>query len=764
MNREDILHRIRTLLSRFQEEVKIDNANSEYSINIHAENVLIPLLNKAYGLNLINANTVYKKNYPAIDLLDKNKRTAFQITSTGEISKITDTLRRFHNNGFDSEFDTLYFYFLKGMAGNISTSNPRIQNELGRLQPDHVVFLDHSEFYRHLNTITKLNELTEIKDLLELEFSDQQSSDSGSDNISKEVAGNVSHKEISSYNVGTITIQAANIDEIKIIETNQDQKSDSSIISESARKRSQLRENNREEMLASQSNIYHLGGEIIRFIPIISSWNYREDEYYLGDIITEEEKNIYSLPSEISELFLEKHSDEDSRAILDNTVETKVRLDDYSVEIRGGYHPHLLKFYLSPIYYRDYLIIRDVFDDVLPDNENTVRSKYFNHKRALITKHLSNICGVGIFIITSDNKVLISKASKNVTVNPEKNIYSASGSMDWKGKNTNPFYDIIRETQEEIGYRPNIENLTLYSVGIDYDTAYYQFSFYELSDFTASEIIDNASMARDFHIEIDNIEVIDFQISTVVDFIKQNNWDETAKANLLTLLVKFNTKHDVEKYMNPQKKKAAYRNRIKKEWARRSEREGLLAVMSNRYPSKAIEEISRKYFAHVKAFIDEELYDCKVLEVGGGIGIFTKYFAANAKSVTCVDVSGEMIERNKEYLGSELAGRVNYVNSFFQDYDSPDFYDILVCSLVLIHNEPELKEITDNMKRYSDVIYLFEHVEDGAQVSVYTDPKPAEEYIGYFPEYYVEKSDSHLLSTDKIAFIKLRRKLSRRKL
>ena len=63
------------------------------------------------------------------------------------------------------------------------------------------------------------------------------------------------------------------------------------------------------------------------------------------------------------------------------------------------------------------------------------------------------------------------------------------------------------------------------------------------------------------------------------------------------------------------------------------------------------------------------------------------------------------------------------------------------------------------MKRMADTIYLFEHVEDGAQVSRFTEPKTKNEYVNLFPEYDVEKTESYLLSLDEIAFIKLVRRV-----
>ena len=172
MNQEDILHRIRTLLARFQEEVKIDNSNGELSINIHAENVLLKVLNVAYELNLYNVNYEEGKTFPAIDLRDEDRRTAFQISSTGTVNKIVHTLQECIKNGMDEQFDHLYFYFLKGMEKTVRTDSLRIIKEKGRFDIKNIHFLDHATFYQYLNQIDDMGKLAQIKDLLEEQFVD----------------------------------------------------------------------------------------------------------------------------------------------------------------------------------------------------------------------------------------------------------------------------------------------------------------------------------------------------------------------------------------------------------------------------------------------------------------------------------------------------------------------------------------------------------------------------------------------------------------
>ena len=105
MNRQETLFRISQLLSRFTEQVKILNSNGEFSINIHAENILINILNTIYTCNLKNVNYEENKIYPSIDLRDYDKRIAIQVTSTSNLDKIKHTLSEFISNELYKDFN-----------------------------------------------------------------------------------------------------------------------------------------------------------------------------------------------------------------------------------------------------------------------------------------------------------------------------------------------------------------------------------------------------------------------------------------------------------------------------------------------------------------------------------------------------------------------------------------------------------------------------------------------------------------------------------
>ena len=177
MQQEAILHRISTLLSRFQEEVKIVNANGEFSINIHAENVLLKILNVAYDLDLRNVNYEEGKTFAAIDLRDEARKVAVQVTSSGTVDKVVHTLEECAKNGYDVSYEHLYFYFLKGMDKNVKIDYPRIKKNFGRFWPECVHFLDHAGFYQELNRINDFGKCRQIKDLLEEQFADTYSAE-----------------------------------------------------------------------------------------------------------------------------------------------------------------------------------------------------------------------------------------------------------------------------------------------------------------------------------------------------------------------------------------------------------------------------------------------------------------------------------------------------------------------------------------------------------------------------------------------------------
>ncbi|WP_162944824.1 SMEK domain-containing protein [Flavisolibacter nicotianae] len=174
MKRKDCIDKIAKYLARFVEEVKAYNSANLYDINIHAENALIPIFNLVFDLNLVNANALAKKNYPAVDLIDDANRIAFQVTATPTLDKIKGTLDRFQENKLDEKYDTLYIYVLTEKQSSYSETGlqPLIPDGFSFAAKDNII--DLGDLLQRINYIQALDKLETLARLCEHEFSDTQ--------------------------------------------------------------------------------------------------------------------------------------------------------------------------------------------------------------------------------------------------------------------------------------------------------------------------------------------------------------------------------------------------------------------------------------------------------------------------------------------------------------------------------------------------------------------------------------------------------------
>ena len=172
MKQQELLFLISKYFSRFCEQVKILNANAEFSINIHAENVLIKILNIIYNSDFENVNYSEGKNYDSIDLRDKNCSFSIQITATSKIKKINDTLTTYLENGHQYTYKKLYILILTGRQEKYS------QDSIDRVTGESFIFnqgtdvIDFSTLYLKLNEQNDLLKILAVKELLESQLSD----------------------------------------------------------------------------------------------------------------------------------------------------------------------------------------------------------------------------------------------------------------------------------------------------------------------------------------------------------------------------------------------------------------------------------------------------------------------------------------------------------------------------------------------------------------------------------------------------------------
>lgn len=174
MNQQKSLIRIAELLSRFKVEVNIHNANAQLDINIISEDILIPLLNIAYNCDFQNAKySEEDTKFPALDLLDKKNRIAFQITSTSTIKKIRSTINGIVKNNFYNQFDTFYVYIITQKQKSYDKTVLEAATK-GYFNFTEKNILDESDLYKKVASLT-YPEIKKVENLLEQQFSDMMS-------------------------------------------------------------------------------------------------------------------------------------------------------------------------------------------------------------------------------------------------------------------------------------------------------------------------------------------------------------------------------------------------------------------------------------------------------------------------------------------------------------------------------------------------------------------------------------------------------------
>lgn len=172
MNLHEVHLEISKYLSRFKEQIKILNANSEFSINVHAENAMISILNLIYGCDFQNLNYSEDRNYDSIDLGDKSFKLSIQVTATKKITKIKETLEKYIENGHYKKYAGIKFLILTGRQEKYSTTTV---NEIinGKFEFNiNKDVIDLSTLYVKLNEINDLQKSLAILELLKAQFSD----------------------------------------------------------------------------------------------------------------------------------------------------------------------------------------------------------------------------------------------------------------------------------------------------------------------------------------------------------------------------------------------------------------------------------------------------------------------------------------------------------------------------------------------------------------------------------------------------------------
>lgn len=171
MERQTYTDKIIELLSFLKVKVELSNPINLTDVNIYSENFYRDFLNLVYGYKLRNINII-EQNATAIDLGDEEKKIAFQITSTSDLSKTKKTVAAFINKKLYEKYDRLVIL-------NITTKANHRDNHVGdqaayQLNTKEDIW-DISNLIKDINDLS-LNRIKEICTFLknEIKFNSDQ--------------------------------------------------------------------------------------------------------------------------------------------------------------------------------------------------------------------------------------------------------------------------------------------------------------------------------------------------------------------------------------------------------------------------------------------------------------------------------------------------------------------------------------------------------------------------------------------------------------
>ncbi|MGP5465204.1 SMEK domain-containing protein [Pseudomonas helleri] len=151
-----MLEDIRRRFALISADIEMDNKSSLFDRNSHMERYFKQILNAVYETNLVSTNLGIS-NYPAIDLKDATRKTAYQVTSTNTKQKITNTIKTFFEHDLEKEINTLNFLILKNIEGpSISTGRQ------GCVDYEVITIFDLSRIISDLNDEKQIEEIHQI--------------------------------------------------------------------------------------------------------------------------------------------------------------------------------------------------------------------------------------------------------------------------------------------------------------------------------------------------------------------------------------------------------------------------------------------------------------------------------------------------------------------------------------------------------------------------------------------------------------------------
>lgn len=106
------ISRIENRLKKIANEIKENNRNNLTDVNIICEEIFGKILNDVYDINLVSLSAEVSGNFIAVDLVDYNKKIAYQVTSRYDRKKIDSTIEKFNKSELSSKIESLNFLIL----------------------------------------------------------------------------------------------------------------------------------------------------------------------------------------------------------------------------------------------------------------------------------------------------------------------------------------------------------------------------------------------------------------------------------------------------------------------------------------------------------------------------------------------------------------------------------------------------------------------------------------------------------------------------
>jgi len=248
---------------------------------------------------------------------------------------------------------------------------------------------------------------------------------------------------------------------------------------------------------------------------------------YPGGIICEWNPAPLELPRDLKMAiprFVEKRKEEAARRGAVFVQRQHVRIDDYEIGLYGlEDDPWPLKLIISITDYYTIQATHASIDEVLPGGL-TIREKYAQEPGDLKNSVLANPLAVNLSVVTNDKVIYLAIRGRKAAVNPAGFAPAVSGTgnphldRDANG-NYDPFLTAQRETEEEVGVRPELSEIVFFGLARTLKFQYpFLFGEVRFRDLTASDL--ESKFPRDIW-ETEAVVGIPFDPSSILSFIRK---------------------------------------------------------------------------------------------------------------------------------------------------------------------------------------------------------------------------------------------------